>query len=128
MEPIFGKDGVVVGWMVPPDGIADLSGRYVAFVVDGAVFDYRSHYLGRLYDGYVWDRDGNAVASLVGAAGGPPAKRSGTVPPPPPAGPVPPRPKKLPAPPRAPVYTKKWSEMRWDEFLTGRQKFIAYRR
>jgi hypothetical protein len=128
MEPIFGRNGNVVGWLFPPGGIADLDGRFVAFMVDGAVFDYRSHYLGRLHKGYFWDQDGNAIASIIGASGGPAVKRSGTVPTPPDAGPEPLRPKKLPVVPRVPAYTKKWSEMRWDEFLRGRQKFIAYRR
>jgi hypothetical protein len=128
MEPIFGKDGAVVGWIFPPDGITDTEGNYRAFMIDGAVFDYHAHFLGRLHDGYFWDRDGKAVASIIGASNGPALRLHGTIPRPPDAGPEPPRPSKVPGVPVNPVYTKKWSETQWDEFLSGRQKFIAYRR
>jgi hypothetical protein len=128
MEPIFGKDGAVVGWIFPPGGITDTKGNYRAFMVDGTVYDYHGHFLGRLHDGYFWDRDGKAVASIIGASGGPEVTRSGAIPMAPSAGPEPPRPSKLPDVPVYPVYTKKWSETRWGEFLSGKQKFIAYRR
>jgi hypothetical protein len=127
MEPIFDKDGAVAGWIVPPGGITDTDGNYRAFMVDGNVFDYQSHFLGRLHDGYFWDRDGDAVASIIGASGGPALRRSGTIPAPPDNRPEPARPLHLPEVPRAPAYRKKWSDVNWDEFLSGKQKFIAYR-
>lgn len=127
MEPIFDSDGNVVGWIRPPDTIVDNQGNYRAFVSNGAIFDYKPHYLGRLHDGYIWDQDGNAVASITGATNGPAVERKGVIPRPPDAGPEPSRPSQLPVPERIPAYSKKWSEMSWDEFLTGRHVFIAYR-
>lgn len=128
MEPIFDKDGAVIGWIFPPGGITDADGNYQAFMVDGAVFDYHAHFLGRLHDGYFWDRDGDAVASIIGASQGPELKRSGTIPRPPDAGPEPERPSRLPQVPHAPAYREKWSDVKWCEFISGKQKFIASRR
>jgi hypothetical protein len=127
MEPIFNRDGRVVGWIRPPGAIVDDQGNYRAFISNGAIFDYRSHYLGRLHDGYIWDQDGNAVASIVGASNGPVLPREGVIPRPPAVGPEPARPSPPPVQERIPAYSKRWSEMSWDEFLSGRHIFIAYR-
>jgi hypothetical protein len=128
MEPIFDRDGEVVGWIFPPGGITDMDGNYRAFMVDGSVYDRGAHFLGRLHNGYFWDRDGNAVASIIGASDGPALNRSGTIPTPPNAGPEPARPSRLPEAPHPPAYSGKWSDVTWDEFLSGKQKFIAYHR
>ncbi|OPY27429.1 MAG: hypothetical protein A4E28_02024 [Methanocella sp. PtaU1.Bin125] len=127
MEPIFDRDGNVVGWIRPPGTIVDNHGNYRAFISDEAIFDYRTRYLGRLHNGYLWDQDGNAVASIVGASDGPVLERKGIIPQPPVAGPEPARPSPPPVPGQIPAYSKKWSEISWDEFLSGRQVFIAYR-
>jgi hypothetical protein len=128
MEPIFDKNGNVVGWIVPPDAIVDRQGNYRAIISNGAIFDYKSHYLGRLHDGYLWDQDGNAVASVIGASDGPVLQRKGVIPGPPVITPEPARPSPPPVPERIPAYSKKWSELSWDEFLSGRHVFIAYHR
>jgi hypothetical protein len=126
MEPIFDRDGNVAGWIHPAGAIVDNQGHYRAFISDGAILDYRAHYLGRLHNGYIWDQDGNAVASIAGASDGPVLPRQGAIPRPPAVGPESARPSPPPVPGRIPAYSKKWSEMSWDEFLSGRQVFIAY--
>ncbi len=128
MDPVFDKKGKVVGWFRTDGAIVDRFGHYRAFVSNGAVFDYHSHFLGGLQDGYFRDRDGKAVGFLPGAKEGPPLPRTGTVPPPLVTGPEPVRPAKPLVPRRMPAYSKKWSEIDWDDFLSGRHIFIAYRR
>lgn len=120
MDPVFDRTGKVIAWFRREEAIVDPLGQYRAFISNGAVFDYRAHFPGRLHDG-------NAVASIIGASQGPELKRSGTIPRPPDDGPEPERPARLPDVPRAPAYRNKWSEVTWDEFLSGKQKFIAYR-
>ena len=101
-------------WSAGPraDGaILDRFGHYRAFVSNGAVFDYHSHFLGGLQDGYFRDRDGKAVGFLPGAKDGPPLPRTGTVPPPQVTGSEPVRPAKPLVPLRIPAYSKKWIQL-----------------
>jgi hypothetical protein len=128
LEPIFDKNGKVAGWFRGNEAIVDRLGHYRVFVSNGAVFDYHSHFLGRLQDGYFWDRHGKTVAFIRGAKGGPGLPRTGAEPQPPVAGPEPARPTKPLVPRQLPAYSKKWSELNWDDFLGGRHIFIAYRR
>ncbi len=122
MDPIFDRNGRVVAWFRREDAIVDRLGEYRAVVSDGAVFDYRAHFLGRLSAGYVWDRDGRAVAFVAGAREGPALPPEGAVPPPPIVGPEPARPAPPPVPGRVPAYTREWSDLGWEEFLGGRQR------
>jgi hypothetical protein len=128
LQPVFDKKGKVVGWFRRDGAIADRLGQYRAFVNNGAVFDYHSHFLGGLHDGYFRDRDGKAVAFIAGATDGPPLPHIGALPQSPVIGPEPARPSKPLVPRRIPAYSKKWSELDWDDFLNGRHLFIAYRR
>jgi len=122
VDPIFNKDGKVVAWFRREDAIVDRLGEYRAVVSNCAVFDYQSHFLGRLYAGYVWDRDGRAVAFVMGAREGPALPPEGAVPPPPIVGPEPVRPAPSPVPGRVPAYTREWSDLGGDEFLGDRPK------
>jgi hypothetical protein len=128
MGPIFSKDGAVTGWLLPSGGITDADGNYRAFLAGDNIFDYHGHFLGSLHEGYILDRDGKAVAFVPGAKGDPPLPRTDTLPPPPVIGHEPDRPSKPLVPRRIPAYSKRWSELNWDDFLGGRHLFIAYRR
>jgi hypothetical protein len=128
LDPIFDKNGKVVGWLRRNGAIADRLGQYRAFVHNGAVYDYHSHFLGGLHDGFFLDRDGKIVAFIPDAKEGPTLPSTGAVPQSPVIGPEPARPSKPLEPRRIPAYSKKWSELNWDDFLTGRHLFIAYRR
>jgi hypothetical protein len=128
LDPVFDKNGKIVGWFRQDGAIVDRFGQYRAFVSNGGVFDYHNHFLGVLKDGYLRDRDGKAVAFIPGAKDGPPLPRTGAVPALPVIGPEPVRPSKPLVPRRIPAYSKKWSELKWDDFLSGRHIFIAYRR
>ena len=121
----FDKDGNVVAWIVHDDAITDNLGNYQAVIDDGAVCDYVANFLGVLHAGYIWDRNGDAVAFIPGAGEGPVLPRMGAIPRPPPVGKEPVRPTPLPAIERVPVYSKRWSATGWDEFLGGRQEPVA---
>ena len=115
MEPVFNRRGVTVAWAVQ-DCIVDGSGKHVAMIHNGAVFDYSGSYLGSFDKGYFRDQDGYAVAFVRSAAGGP----SAPVPPDTPDAPlpdVPPMPPLLPKPPAPPVGVLAWSDLDWDAFL-----------
>lgn len=136
MEPIFNKEGSVVGWIVPEGSIVDTDGNYRAFIRDGAVFDYRSHFLGRLHDGYFWDRDGYAVGSILGmskwpkgleAGKGPALAHKGVIPRPPPVAPEPEKPSTPLVSEPMLDYSNHWSDLNWNDFLGGKHKLIAYR-
>jgi hypothetical protein len=121
LDPIFDRSGKVIAWFRREDAIVDRLGQYRAFVSNGAVFDYQSRFLGRLYAGYIWDREGKAVAFVTGAREGPELPPAGAVPRPPVAGPEPKRPSPSPvAEPIAP-YSKEWSDLGWEGFLSGKQ-------
>jgi hypothetical protein len=126
LDPIFDGSGKVVAWFRRDDTIVDGLGRYRAFVSNGAVFDYHSHFLGRLYAGYIVDRDGKAVAFVMGARDGPALPPAGAIPKPPVVGPEPARPSPPPVAVQVPAYSRDWSDLSWEGFLGGKHKFIAY--
>ena len=70
MEPIYDQNGRTVGWL-KEDVIYDIDGTPRAFIREGAVFNYEGDYLGRLDRGFFRDRNGDAVAFMRGASGGP---------------------------------------------------------
>jgi hypothetical protein len=102
----------------------DPIGEYRAIIDDEAIFDYQSHFLGMLRGGYVWDRDGRAVAFVLGARNGPVIPRAGAIPRPPVAGPEPVRPSPPPVSKHLPAYSREWSDLSWDEFLSGMRKHV----
>jgi hypothetical protein len=120
LDPVFDKNGVVGGWLYHDDTIVDRIGEYRAIVSNGSVFDYQAIFMGTIHDGYIWDRDGNAVGFFVGAVNGPVLPPLGAIPRPPVAGPEPARPSPPPVPDQIPAYSMEWSKMRWPEFLGGR--------
>ncbi len=126
MDPIFDRTGKVIAWFRREDAIVDRLGQYRAFVSNGAVFDYASHFLGRLYAGYLWDRDGRVVAFVLDAREGPGLPPAGAVPPPPVVGPEPARPSPPPVASPIPAYSREWSDLDWEEFLSGKRKHVAY--
>lgn len=126
MDPIYDRNGKVVAWFRRGDTIVDRLGRYRAIVSEGGIFDYHAHFLGQLHGGYLWDRDGKAVAFVNGAADGPVLPPAGAISLPPVAGPEPARPAQPLVADRIPAYSKQWSELNWEDFLRGRHLFIAY--
>jgi hypothetical protein len=122
LDPIFDRTGKVIAWFRREDAIVDRLGQYRAFVSNGAVFDYQSRFLGRLYAGYIWDRDGRAVAFVMGAREGPVLPPTGAIPRPPVVGPEPARPSPQPVANPIAAYSGEWSEVEWEAFLGGKQK------
>ncbi len=70
MDPIFNRDGRMVGWL-QNRVIYDKSGGYRAFLRKEAVHSFRGNFLGHLDQGYFRDWRGDAVAFLKGAKHGP---------------------------------------------------------
>jgi len=86
MKPIYDQNGQAVGWLLNDDVVYNIVGLPRAFIRrEGNIFNYKWNYLGRLDQGFFRDKDGNAVAFIQGATGGP-------IPPIPAVAPVPPIP------------------------------------
>jgi len=117
MEPIYDRNGKTVGWL-KANIIYDTAGIPRAFLRKGAIFNYDGEYLGRLVRGYFRDKNGDAVAFLHGAEGGPviPVHEA---PPIPPIFAIPPVSPVTPMPPLAPISSLNWSDLNWEEFLRG---------
>jgi hypothetical protein len=118
VEPIFVRTGTVVAWYRNGTVFDRGSRRYLAFLAGrrGHLFSYDDHYLGRLRRGWLRDRNGDAVAFLLGARGRPvlPVYFANAVLPVPLASPVAPEPPPAPSP-AAP--TENWSQLSWNEFV-----------
>jgi len=121
MKPIYDQNGQAVGWLLNDDVVYNIVGLPRAFIRrEGNIFNYKWNYLGRLDQGFFRDKDGNAVAFIQGATGGP-------IPPIPAVAPVPPIPATPPTFPFSaalpvssiPSSKKKWSNISWEEFLKG---------
>lgn len=117
MEAIFDRDGRAVGWR-RRDAVFDARGRARAFIRTRALFTYGGRYLGPVEDGCYRDVRGDVVAFEEGATGGPlpPAIERGAVSPQPEL--PPPTPAVPPAASLA-MRPRRWSELAWEEFLTG---------
>jgi hypothetical protein len=117
MEAIYSRAGYVVGWL-HEEVVYDTLMSARAFLHAGAVFTLRGRHLGRFEDRFFRDPQGDAVAFLARAEGGPPLPEIE-----PPAWPftVPLRPH-LPAPPTSPpaaMPTLNWSQLSWQQYLAG---------
>ncbi len=94
------------------------SGTPRAYLLRESVYSYPGVYLGRFQKGFFRDTAGFAVGFIRGASGGP-------IPPVPSVSPVPPVPGIPPVPgvpaiaPVPPIPRLQWSNLRWDDFLTG---------
>ena len=117
MKPIYDKHGRTVGWL-KEDTIYDLNGTPRAYIREGAIFNYSADYIGRLDCGFFRDRDGDAVAFIEGASGGP-LPPVPEVPPAPPVLAIPPVPPVPPVPPIPAISSLSWSNLAWEEFLRG---------
>jgi hypothetical protein len=71
MNPIFDNSGKVVAWLGGAEVIYDLNGTPHAYIKNENVFDYSGFYHGRFQRGFFRDKNGNAVAFIKGAQGGP---------------------------------------------------------
>lgn len=108
MEAIFDRNGKTIGWL-NDDVIYDRHNRYRAFVSDENIVSYGSQHLGTLDNGIFRDKNGNCVAFMDGASGGPPLPLHELPPLPPPA----------PLPPVTPPGTLNWSHLNWEQYLGG---------
>jgi|SRR5450759_3422662 len=116
MDPIFDRNGDVVAWL-SIDVIHDLNGVPVVFLNNRNVVSYGGAHLGFLDRGLFRDHDGDVVACLKGAHGGPllPVPH---VPPIPPVSHVPPVPPVAPVPPIPSVASLDWSSFDWYAFVS----------
>ena len=115
MEPIFNREGKTVGWL-DGNAIIDRNGLHRAFIDNGAVYTYRSRYLGRFEKGFLRDRNGRVVSFVRGASGGPTTPTT-EVPPIPPSPSIPPVAAIPPAPPTTSVWWLGWSVLDFEGFL-----------
>jgi hypothetical protein len=70
MEPIFGSDGVAIGWR-RRDVVFDIDGKAVGFVFNRALYTRGGRYVGRFEDDLYRDAKGRVVAFEREATGGP---------------------------------------------------------
>jgi hypothetical protein len=115
MEPIYGRNGQVVGWFDEGD-ILDHHGRYAAFVNSDSIISYHGDgHIGWFEDGAFWDSNNqiigflrNTTASFAkpGMAGVPgrPGKAG-----------RPGRPG-IPGTPGKPGRSGSWSDIAWDDW------------
>jgi hypothetical protein len=116
MNPIFNREGSVVGWL-EGDAVIDRDGRRRAFVSNDGLYDNESHYLGRTHNGFFWDQNGKAIAFIEGAKGGPLLPRIKPIPSEPVIEPSEALPSLPPETPAAPPYKGLWSKTSWEDFL-----------
>ncbi len=118
MDAIYDRNGDAIGWL--DDGIIyDSQDRYRAVVVAGDIYSLAGQrYLGRFERGFVWDRNGFAVACTKDAQS--PPETPGLPQATPPQG--------LARPPAVAVSSRaalslnlrdRWSQRTWVRFLDG---------
>lgn len=90
MTPIHDRNGRVVGWLYE-GRVLDLRGHTIGILNGDVVYDNSGRERGRFTTGFFRDRQGDAVAFVPGASGGP-------IPPIPQIPPVPPLPSIPPIP------------------------------
>jgi hypothetical protein len=98
--------------------IFDAAGTALAFVRNDGLYSYAGRHLGRFHRGFFRDSEGNAVAFVRGAEGGPlpPLPELPPLPPLPSLPPLPP----IPAlPPLPPLPTLGWSRLSWNAYADG---------
>jgi hypothetical protein len=71
MEAIFDAAGRPVGWLYRRQFVIDRANVCRAFLRDRVLFSPDRRVLGDFSDGYIWDRQGEAVAFVRGAIKGP---------------------------------------------------------
>ncbi|WP_303708427.1 MULTISPECIES: 4-fold beta flower protein [Microbacterium] len=71
MEPIYDSRGSVVAWFEDPDCVRDLDGAVIGWLYDDAVHATNGRHVGYFNDGLFRDNDGDVVAWVDGASGGP---------------------------------------------------------
>ena len=108
MDPIFARDAQVVGWF-KNETFYDANGHPLGFLRNTNMYSYDGSHRGTLKHGFLRDTNGNVVAFMKGATGGPITQSPRVVP----AAPAPrPRPT-LPAiriTPKEGLVTKEWSD------------------
>lgn len=118
MKPVFDRNGRTIAW-INNNYIYNLSGNKVlAFNNKNSIFNYGGKHLGRLNNGFFRDKNGNAVAFLQGAKGGPviPITQIPPIPPIPTIPPIPPIPS-IPTIPSIDSYN--WSNLTWESFINS---------
>lgn len=117
MGPVFDKRGQVVGWL--KDGfLYDPDLHLRGFIRDKGVFSKDSKHLGYFLHGYVYHKNGRAVAFIRGATMGPPKPMTQFTPIPR----IPSKSRVLPVAPIPPIPSIRilsWSDLSWEEFLEG---------
>lgn len=118
--PIHDRYGRTIGWL-EEDTIRHLDGGTAAFVSGEAIFNDSGTCIGFIHDRYFRDLQGDAVAFLPGATGGPPLPLPERSPMRPPFSYAPMRPigSRPPVRPKAPLWSVDWSPILWCSFLTG---------
>lgn len=71
MEPIYDRQGRVVGWLDDEKRVRDLRGKVIGVTRDDAVHGRRGQHVGYFNDGHFRDHRGKVVAWMRGATGGP---------------------------------------------------------
>lgn len=71
MEPIYGPNGDVVAWLDSPDAIRALDGGVIGWLYGDAVYTTAGSHVGYFNDGLLRDNNGDVVAWIEGASGGP---------------------------------------------------------
>ncbi len=115
MQAIYNKQGYTVGWLSGKD-LYNTSGYFIGYLIGNAVYNHKSQYCGTLKQSFFRDYNGNVVAFLSGAKGGPalpslksltnkPIKKS--------------RPTTKSVPPAQSAKPSKpsWSKLNWEGFL-----------
>ena len=108
MIPFYDKNDKLFAWF-EDNVIYDTTSRYRAFIEDEAVFTYQCVHIGRFASDYFRDRRGDAVAFIEGALKGPLS----------PTPSIPQIPSIPPLPPIPPIDTLSWSNLTWEEFISG---------
>ena len=118
MEAIYDRNGDAIGWL-DGDIIYDTNDRYRAVVVDGDIYALAGQrYLGRFERGFVWDRNGLAVACTKDASGPPEIPQLARAPEPVPLD----KPQDATITNRATVplnLSDRWSQRTWVRYLDG---------
>jgi hypothetical protein len=115
MNPIYSKNGEVVGWFDSED-ILSLDGQYVAFINSDNIISYHGDgHIGWLEDGVFWDSHFLAIGMLRNATASLPRPGFGGTPGQPGKAGRPGRPG-IPGTPGRPGRSNRWSDLSWDEW------------
>lgn len=118
MDAIFDRHGKTIAWL-DDRNIYNLSGNQaLAFISHNTVFTFRTKkHLGRFKNGFFRDKNGNAVAFIKGATGGPVTPVTQVTPSSPSYVLRPSLPSLPSIPVSYPTDTYNWSHLDWEKFI-----------